>query len=339
MRICHINLAKSFRGGERQTLLLVRELAKIYPQTIVVKRGNRLFLERLKKIENLTTIEISKPYIFHIAKFKNFDLIHSHEAKASQIALFLNLIFKTPYILTRRVTFEPKSNFFTKLIYKRASYIIAISRAIERVLKSYSKDLKIELIPSAISSLTLNLEKFKKLKLEFKDRFIVGHIGALVDSDKNQSTIIKVAKELSNIEFIFVGDGRDRDYFQELAKDIENVKFIGFSEDIGEYLELFDIFLFPSLNEGLGSILLDAMEFEKPIISSKVGGIVDLIEDSVDGILIENPKDSFEIKKALLKLYRDRELRESLAKSAKAKSKNFYIQNLISKYLKLYRKF
>ena len=101
--ITHINFAKGFRGGEQQTLLLVTELSKRgYTQTICTRIDSEL-AKRLQDVNNLTILKISKPYLFSLAKIKNSTIIHAHETKGAQFAYMANLIYKIPYIITRRV--------------------------------------------------------------------------------------------------------------------------------------------------------------------------------------------------------------------------------------------
>ena len=74
--ITHINFAKGFRGGERQTLLLIEELShRGYKQQIITRINSQL-ARRVKNIFNLEIIEISKPYFLNLSKVKNSTIIH-----------------------------------------------------------------------------------------------------------------------------------------------------------------------------------------------------------------------------------------------------------------------
>ncbi len=331
--ICHINLAKGFRGGERQTELLINSLKNEFKQTLIVREDSKL-IERIKDVEIKT---IRKPYLLNISKCRECSIIHSHETKASQIALFANIIYKIPYFITRRVPFKPKKNFLNNLLYSRAERVYTLSYAIDKVMRENFK-LNTKIVPSAKSNLKTT-EKLEELRERFKGKFIIGNIGALVNSHKGQLYIIKSAKKLSyikSIHFLIVGEGKDRELYQKASKGLNNITFEGFRDNIGDYLALFDIFLFPSLSEGLGSILLDAMDFKKAIIATNVDGITDIIQDGINGILI-NPKSEEEITSAILKLYKDKNLREKLSAIAKERADIYSIENLVKYYIKDYK--
>jgi glycosyltransferase involved in cell wall biosynthesis len=151
------------------------------------------------------------------------------------------------------------------------------------------------------------------LRDRYSGRFVIGHIGALVDPHKGQSVLIAAAKLLESRypEFIFllVGDGEDRAYLQRLAAANRNIEFIGFVNDVGNWIEVFDMFVFPSLEEGLGSTLLDVMQHRKAIVASAVGGILDVIRDGHSGVLV-TPGDAQKLAMAIERLYLDPALRE-----------------------------
>ncbi len=322
--ICHINLAKSFRGGERQTSLLINELD--IEQCLIIRKGSPL-KNYIKN--NVKIIEITKPFIFHIFKLKHCSLIHAHEAKAAQLSFFAHIILKKPYIITRRVCFPIKQNFFTQAIYKKASAIIAISQAVKQKIAQDTGINSSYVIPSAITPDTTT-NNLTALKNRFKDNFIVLNIAALNDKDKGQLDIIEAAKELSDITFLLVGKGKDEKILKKIAPS--NVIFEGFKKNIYDYLEIADIFLFPSRREGLGSILLDAMKAKKPIITRAVGGIPELLDEN-SAIFINSPND---IKKAILTLKNNKKLRDTLALNAFEKSKKFDIKHLAPKILNIY---
>ena len=334
MKIAHINLAKGFRGGERQTAILIEELAKLGNiQTLFVRfknSGLKDFIETLN-IPNLIIIKIGKPYIFSVFKFKNFDIVHSHETKANQLSFFIKKILKIPYIITRRVQFTPSRNIFNLAIYKNAKYLVALSSAIKNDLKKLDSTLKIRIIPSAFSE----IKDLKNEKLDFGNVKIIGHIGAVVDSHKGQCTILETAKFLKNynFHFIFIGNGKDLERCKKISENMGNVTFLGFKENPQRFISNFDIFIFPSIHEGLGSTLLDVMRFGIPIIASNVGGIPDIVSDN--GILI-NPKNSKELTENILKLDSDKQQQLIFRQKSLDKINDFSPKSMTLKYSKIY---
>ena len=337
--ICHLNFAKGFRGGERQTQLLIEELSKIgLKQRLIVRKGSEL-TQRCEQIKELEIVEIDKPYILHITAIKGASLLHAHETKAAQFAYFVNLFMSIPYVITRRVDNPIKHNFLNTKIYTNAAKVVALSRAIESEIFKIAPKAQTEIIPSAYTNAALHLDKVDAIKKRFTGKYLVGNVGALDDGHKGQSYLIEVAKAVENshpdIHFIFVGRGQDEAKLKEQAKGLTNVTFEGFVDNVNDYISSFNLFVFPSNNEGLGSILLDVMQLNTPIIASEVGGIVDIIDNGNNGLLTP-AKNSQAIQKALLELYNDREKANQLATNAKENIERYSAVNMALQYQKIY---
>ena len=341
LKVAHINLAKGFRGGERQTAILIEELAQFgFSQTIIYRddsfRGLAQYLLK-RSIPNLEFVKIAKPYFLHIFKFKGYDIIHAHEAKAYQLAYLINKVLNIPYIITRRVQFTPKRNIFNLAIYRNAKIVIALSSAIKRDVEKLDKDLNIEIIPSAFYyDKNLNREI---LPISVQNKKIIGHIGAVVNHHKGQCTILESAKLLSkkrdDIHFVLIGDGVDLEMCKSKSKELNNISFLGFLDNPQRFIYNFDIFIFPSNHEGLGSTLLDVMKEGIPIIASKVGGIVDIIEDGVNGYLIE-PRNSIELSKKIEELIDDEVIKNRFLQNNIERVKQFSPKQMAEKYQMIY---
>jgi glycosyltransferase involved in cell wall biosynthesis len=342
-KIAHINLAKGFRGGERQTAILIEELSKLgYYQAVFVREQEdseislKKYLEE-KRIQNLEFFELSNPYFHSMGLFRGFDLIHAHETKGNQLATFVKMFLQIPYIITRRVQFTPKSNFFNKYMYQNSSANVVLSNAIKNDLSELLPNLKMEIIPSAFISEVP--DEVEDIKSKYREKILIGHVGAVVDSHKGQCTILesaKLMKDREDVIFMLVGDGEDLEWCQEESKYLENIEFIGFRENVFDYIKAFDIFVFPSNHEGLGSTLLDVMNSEKPIIASNVGGIPDLIENEKSGILIkeENPEL---LKEKIELLIENRDFAKSLGTEAKERVQKFSPAEMTKKYDEIYK--
>jgi len=337
--ITHINFAKGFRGGERQTLLLIQELSSLaYTQKLIVRKNSEL-TKRMKDTENLEIIELNKPYAFHLSSIKNSDILHAHETKGAQFCLFANIFYKIPYIITRRVDKYIKHNFFNKKIYEKALCVAVLSQAIEKKVLRLTKTINIKIIPDACSPLAVDIEKVNLLKKRFFNKFIIGNIGELDNSDKGQFYLIEAMKKIQNryqdIHLILLGKGKDEQNYKEQSKNLTNITFEGFVDNVTDYIECFDIFIFPSLNEGLGLTLFDVMQNRVPIGASNVGGIPDIIEPNKNALLFPS-KDSKAIFNTIERLYLSKELRERLSNSAYANIENFSSKAMADRYIALY---
>ncbi len=337
--ITHINFAKGFRGGERQTELLISSLSKHnIKQRLLVRVGSEL-TKRCKNIENLEIIELSKPYIFHLNAIKGSHILHAHETKALQFAYFAHLFIGVEYIVTRRVDNTIKKNFLNAKLYKNAKTSVALSSAIVKTIERVSSEATIAIIPSAFSQTQLDEHKVLEIKKRFSRKFLIGHIGALDEKHKGQSIIIELAKRVEKsypeIHFILVGGGADEMMLKEMAEGLSNITFEGFVNNVPDYIASLELFLFPSRNEGLGSTLLDVMNHSVPIVASSVGGIVDIIEDGKNGVLFDIA-DLDKLEKIVIELYKNREMRERLAQNAKKSITKYSVENMTQSYISHY---
>lgn len=337
--VMHVNLAKGFRGGERQTELLIKALAK-HPnvEQIVACRNDSPLRERLAGIEKMQFLTANHQLDGHFSAPK-VDIVHAHEAKAVHWAYLHKLLRNTPYILTRRVDTPIKEKWSNKLSYKNALIRVGISTLISNHIRD-KKWGKVEQIPSTLAHLTSDLEEGKKFKAQFPNKILIGHVGALVDRHKGQKVLIEAATLLETshpeFQFVFFGDGADKEELKAFSEKNTNVTWMGFKANIGDYLPFLDIFAFPSRNEGLGSTLLDVMDAEVPIIASNVGGIPDIVIDQQTGLLIP-ANDSKALKEAIVKLINDKTLQQSLVKGANARLENYTPEKMAERYLKIYQ--
>jgi glycosyltransferase involved in cell wall biosynthesis len=337
--ITHINFAKGYRGGERQTQLLVEELSKKgYTQNIVLRKKSELY-NRLNNVPNLTIYEISKPYIFNIFLFKNLEILHAHETKAAQIAYLVNILYKVPYIITRRVDNPIKNNFFNKAIYSNAKCSVVVSNAIKKEIVKVTNKANISRIFDAYSELPINAMEVMNIKNRFNGKFILGNIGELDNNHKGQYYLIEAMKKLQKthpqIHLILLGKGKDLDNYKRQSSSLSNITFEGFINNVGDYIKGFDLFIYPSLHEGLGSILFDVMRLKVPIIASNVGGIPEIIENNKTGLLIE-PRNKDFLYESIVKLYSNVVLKEELINNAFENIENYSIKSMSKQYEIIY---
>lgn len=340
MRIVHVNLAKGFRGGERQTQLLIQGLAEAGArEQVLVCRKDSPLRKELWDTPGLAFRSARHMFGGH-KKIPDAGLVHAHEGKAAHWAFMHFLIHRTPYIITRRVPNPLKSSLYTQMVYKKAARLVAISSSIQDYLGSYVPSQTIDRIPSAWTKWTPQPPKIAKLQCEYGQYFVIGHVGALMDRHKGQRHLIEAARYFQDrypqMRFLFLGSGPDRELLSQMAADCSNVEFLGFQKDVGAYLALMDLFVFPSNYEGLGSTLLDAMGFEVPVIASAVGGIVDIVQHEKTGLLI-SPGSPQSIIEAIEKLYQYPEKRKQLATKAKAQLAVYAPEEMVKRYQDLYQ--
>lgn len=148
----------------------------------------------------------------------------------------------------------------------------------------------------------------------------------------------QIVNRYRNIEFILVGDGPLRHKIQEkvhVAGLKDYFQFLGSRRDVGDLLKTFDIFLLPSVFEGLPISLLEAQFFGLATVATNVGGIPEVIKDGYNGLLIP-PRDPSSIANAVLRLLMDDHLRNKLGiKARNVFNSGFTLQIMVEKYLNL----
>lgn len=338
LHIMHVNLAKGFRGGERQTELLIQALAtQNFKQTLVCRKNSPL-RQRLQETKNLHFITADHQLMGHWKA--SADIVHAHEAKAVHWAWLHHCLKGTPYILTRRVPQSVKDNWFNRRCYKNASTAVAISSPIEQHL-NHRHWCPVTRIPSALAHLKHDAEQVSALKATYKDQFIIGHIGALVDKHKGQLELISAARLLApkipEAIFLMLGDGADKEMLQQASKDVPNIHWLGFKSNLGDYLSIFDLFAFPSRNEGLGSTLLDVMDYNVPIVASAVDGIPDIVHHEKTGLLVP-VNDATALANAIFRLYQNPNERQQLVENASQALQEYTPEMMAERYIALYHR-
>ncbi len=168
-----------------------------------------------------------------------------------------------------------------------------------------------------------------------EDSIILLSVGELSDRKNHKVSIEALSKlENKNIHLVIAGTGEKREEFLSLAKELGidgRVHLLGFRTDIAELLKSADIFLFPSLQEGLPVALMEAMSCGLPIICSEIRGNTDLIDESCGVMCPANDVEAFRL--AMERLVSDEALRESMGENALERSRNYDIK-IIENYMK-----
>ncbi|MFH1904714.1 MAG: glycosyltransferase family 4 protein [bacterium] len=192
----------------------------------------------------------------------------------------------------------------------------------------------------------VEVEKFANAK-ENKDvlniaqnDIIIGVVARLV-TVKGHRYLLEAMKlmESQSIKLLIIGDGPLRRELEEQAIESgieKNVVFLGQRKDVPELLSVLDIFVMPSLNEGMGRAIAEAMVAEKPVIASKVGGIPDVVDDKITGILVSS-KSPEALANAITYLMKNPEIAAQMGQEGKKKAvKNFGINSMIEQIENLY---
>ncbi|MBP1628878.1 MAG: transcriptional regulator, Fis family [Holophagaceae bacterium] len=336
MRVCHINLAKGFSGGEQQTFNLIKELAgRRIEQMAVCREGGEL--ERRVRELGIPCRPLAHFAQGHL-RGPEADILHGHCGKSIYWAALEHLFRRTPYLVTRRVDNPLDRGPLTRWAYRGASRVVCLSRAIEASVQAGVGPVPTAIIPSSYSGFQTDPDHAAELRKAWPGKFLVGQVGNLLGHKGHEVTLL-AARDLApthpHIHFLILGDGPRREELERDAASLPNLTFLGHRRNIGDYLAILDIFVFPSLTEGLGSSILEAMQAGVPVIASEAGGIPDLINTESTGILIP-PGDASALARAIARLEGDPGLRSALAGEAARQLGRFSPASLADRYLAAY---
>jgi glycosyltransferase involved in cell wall biosynthesis len=343
-RILHFNLARGWRGGEQQTWLLLKSLhQRGFHQGLCAHKTSPLVSE---VAHNLPDVQIFSPAqsIARLSRNMKFDVGHAHDGRSVYLAWLWSLVTRKPYIVTRRMQDAPRSRFIAKKAYCCSSALVGISQAACAGLKRICPGRSVAQIPSAFTPAAESNQIDAAQSLVTKvnpESVLIGHAGALVDSHKGQSVLVEAVSRLRQtgykVELVLLGDGPDRAHWQQYAQQSPWLHVVGHKAPISRYLGALDIFAFPSRHEGLGSVLLDVMLAEVPIVASDVGGISDIIRDESTGLLVQ-PNEVNDLVQALERMLRDPVQANVLAKSARLAVEGFSPDAMSNAYQQIYRR-
>jgi glycosyltransferase involved in cell wall biosynthesis len=188
--------------------------------------------------------------------------------------------------------------------------------------------------PSHVIQLGVDVERFARAKPALTaGRPIVGTVGRLAEQ-KDHETLLEVAKLVPQAQFVIAGDGELRARLEQRAS--ENVQFTGWRNDIPELLASFDVYVQPSLFEGLCVAVLEAQAAEVPVVGTPVGGMRDTVLHEETGLVVP-VGDARALAAAVERLLDDQELASRLANEAARRVRERYrASRMIDETLALY---
>lgn len=260
-------------------------------------------------------------------KKENIDIIHSNTRLTQVLGYIINRLLDKPFIWTCHGFF--KKRFFRKIFPCWGRKVIAIS---EPVKEHLMRDFKVDAKDISVIHNGIDLDRFKvqspesaakaKENLGLGQGPAVGIVARLSDVKGHTYLIEAMQKVLSDFpdaQLVIAGDGKIKGQLVSLSRRLgieKKVFFVPTLSDTRDVLYALDLFVLPSLEEGLGLALMEAMACGMAVIGSNVGGIKSLIQHDYNGLLVE-PKDSLALSAAISALLRDSLERRRLGDNAR----------------------
>ena len=284
-------------------------------------------LEPLKDIFRLNSI----------VKRYNIALIHAHTYKGLLLAVFAAKINRIP-LIWHDGDFS-QHGFLDRLVSACCDRIICVSNAVAENRAKTMDALKMVVIHNAIDFAEFSDKNDKKkIRKEFglaEDDIVIGFVGRISPHKGLEYLVEAIGSSLLggyNLKVIVVGGvfrPEDKGYFAKLKKMISSKRlnsrfiFAGYRTDARRIAHVFDLAVVPSVREPFGRVVVEAMASGVPLVASRSGGIPEIVEDEITGILFE-PCDSVDLSRKIKLLLDDSGLGDRIVAKAKEVFKEQY---------------
>jgi glycosyltransferase involved in cell wall biosynthesis len=296
---------------------------------------------------------ISLVRLYRLIKKEKFDLVHTCTTKAGFIGRLAARLAGVPVIFHSML--EPPHNSarnpLLKTLYVWMERLAALwadhlftttTPNLKEILdRKIAPREKVTMIPEG-----LVMERYENVAVDVEEKrremgvppggIFILTVGRL-ETVKGYEYLIEAApgilREFPQAHFVCVGKGKLKESLERKARSLkvgERVRFVGFRDDLPQLYRSCDVFLLPSLWEGQGVASMEAMALKKPVIASGVGGVLDVIEDGISGILIL-PKDPAAIERAVTGLLTDPQKAERLGQAAYGRMRDHFDDALFNR--------
>ncbi len=353
MRILQILPELHSGGVERGTVDLAKYLKEKGHHSVVVSAGGPLAGDLSSAGVTHYTLPVHKKSLFsiffsiralsRIVTKENIELIHARSRVPALITFFVSHKTHIPFITTCHGFY---SKHFLSRVMGWGKIVIVASHIIgKRMRDDFGvPHNKIRLIPRGV-----NLEEFKwhdPTDEKKKKEIVIGMIGRLTPIKGHPlflKAMARVTRVIPNVRIQIIGDAPKPQYKEELLMLVRrlglsaSVEFLGTRYDIPELLSRLSLLVVPSVGEeAFGRVVIEAGACGVPVVATRMGGLVDIVEDGKDGLLVP-VDDPRALAEAVIRLVKEPELGAALARSLRQKVEDqFNLQLMFEKTLKVY---
>lgn len=375
MKILYIITKSNWGGAQKNVFELAQAMKEKGHAVTVALGGDGILRMRLEDIGVKTypistlgrDISISNDTgsfkeIFSIIKREKPDVLHLHSPKAAGLGALAGRLLRVKLIIVTvhgfafnedRTTWQKTSIvFFSWLTMLFAHKTILLSQ------KEFSQASRFPLVKEKLVMIPLGIKSPRFMSIdgakqaigkligldliEMSKRIIIGTIAEL-HPNKGLPYLINALEQVSNdhpnVTGVIIGDGQDAASLHLLIKEkrFENIIFLtGYIDNASEYLKAFNIFVLPSLKEGLPYVILEAACASNPVVATAVGGVPEIIEDMKSGVLVQ-PKNSRELAHAISFMIEHSTMRKQYGAALRAAIiQNFSMEKMIKGIEELY---
>ncbi|MFH1784726.1 MAG: glycosyltransferase family 4 protein [bacterium] len=361
-------------GTELQALRLSQALMAKGASVFVVTQR----LKKLKKFEEINGLKIYRlftfgkgifasfvfmfsSFIFFLKKAKKYDIIHAHLASSHAITAVIAAKLFNKKVVLKLGGAGPTGDIGTgtasiigkyklKFIRNRVNaFIVPSSEIKDELIANHFPESKIYHIANGVNTdlfSPVNLEEKHMLRMQLRlpGKYLVVYAGR-IEPGKGVGILLEswgsIVQRFPEAHLLILGEGSLKDgLIRELSNKSykQQVYFLDNVQAVSKYLQASDIFVLPSLAEGLSNALLEAMSCGLAIITTKIGGIEDIIIDNENGILFA-PDDIDSLSQKILFLFDNPERAANLGITARLTvERNYSLSEISQRYLQLYNR-
>ncbi len=368
MRVLHVVDSLDVGGTESQMVQVAQRLdPRFFEVTVATLRAGGPLTEVLEKAEiriiefpkRRTMLSFQAAYqLIRMAWFirrERIDVIHAHDLWANLMAVPAAWLARAPVIISSQRNlatlwwYMPSRKKVIRRVHRMATRVIANSEAgRELLIKEFE-------IPSKHVQVLYNGVDFEQLSRIHGDRRrlfsslkanakLVINVANMNSDVKGHAVLIEAALTICDAipeaTFVLIGDGPLRPHLEEKVRKLglqRHFLFLGRREDVPDILSCGDVFVFPSLAEGLPNSVLEAAAAGLPIVATTAGGIPEVLEDGISGLLVQ-PRDPRALGAAILQIFNQPELARRLGYAAQERVRiQFSFARLVEDLCHLYK--
>ena len=362
-KICHLVVADGISGAENHLLKLVPNLnrKKYEVHFVVMTPRYQIYEEYLKRCQEVMVIfvplggrmnPLNLVRLIRLFKRERYDLLHTHNSRADVYGILAGRMAGVKRLMAsihgyqRYDEINPLFKIRGWILRAFSDRIITISDALKDLIAENEgiDRKKMDTVYYGLEHLNLE-EGGETVRGEFHldpDAPLLVDVGRLIPV-KSHDTLIRALKRIvpsfPNLRLFIIGDGMLKGELKELVRTLEledHVVFTGYREDVPRFMKEADLFVFPTLGEGFGLVLLEAMAFKKPIVATRVMSVPEIVEDGKSGLLV-SPQNPEELADAILQLLSDKKRAESFGKRGfEILSSKFSVERMIGETERIY---
>ena len=345
LRILHIDPERQWGGGEAQVLGLLDDRAgKGHLNDLLTHPHGKLW-ERCQGLNIRTLPFVARNDVDlrpvwslrQLIRRESYDIVHLHTKRAHALSMWLPHSQSAPrYVVTRRMDYPEVNSCYTRLLYNHCVHgVVAISQPIVGLLLEAGVHAgKIRLIHSGIDVARFSV---RPPQAGAARPPVVGCV-AVLEERKGHRFLLEALALLKargvKLRCLLAGEGPERQSLERMTLRLgleHAVQFSGFIADTAAFLNSIDVFVLPSLHEGLGVAALEAMAAGKPVVASRVGGLSESIAHGITGLLTP-PRDAEALSEAIARLIEEPVLAKGLGQRASGHvRKHFAVEEMAAR--------